>query len=49
VSVIRFLIAAAVCGGYMLAAQDAQPWFVSIGVAVLIGALLMPAEGEREW
>jgi hypothetical protein len=49
VSLIRFLAAAALCGAYMLAAQDAQPWFVSIGAAVLLGSLLLPADGEGDW
>lgn len=46
---IRFALAAALCGGYMLAAQDAQPWFISICVAALVGSLLLPADDEREW
>ncbi len=46
---MRFAVALAICGGYMMAAQDAQPWWVSLCVAVLLGSILLPADAERDW
>ena len=48
VSLIQNLAAVAVAGGYMWAAQDAQPWHVSLAIATLIGGFLMAPEPVDE-
>jgi hypothetical protein len=46
---MRFAVAALLGGAYMLAAQDTQPWWISISVAVLLGSILLPGETENDW
>lgn len=47
-SVLKHATAISIFGGYMLAAQDTQPWWISFATVILVGSFFYDFGQQEE-